>query len=217
MFRRSLFKRSLIAAALAFVALPALAQPIATQPPAAPAPDMGKIVKVDLDTTAGRIVLELYPDKAPITVGNFLHYVTSRHYDGAKIFRAARAAGAPTFGLIQGGGFMDAAKLFKPITLEPTSQTGLHHGDGAISMARGAPNSAQGDFFILIGDSPSMDANPSAPGDNLGFAAFGRVAEGMDVVHAILAMPTNGHARNPTMQGQILTDPVTITAARVEK
>jgi peptidyl-prolyl cis-trans isomerase A (cyclophilin A) len=211
------FRRSLIAAALAFIALPALPQPIATQPAPSPAPDMGRIVKVDLDTTAGRVALELYPDKAPITVANFLHYVTSRRYDGAKIFRAARAEGAPTFGLIQGGGFMEASKLFKPIVLEPTSKTGLHHGDGAISMARGAPNSAQGDFFILVGDSPSMDANPAAPGDNLGFAAFGRVTEGMEVVRAILAMPTNGHARNPTMQGQILTAPVTITAARVER
>jgi len=210
-------RRLIIAAALALAAAPALAQPIATQPPAAPAPDMGRIVRVDLDTTAGRIVVELYPDKAPITVANFLHYVTSRHYDGAKIFRAARAPGAPTFGLIQGGGFMDAARLFRPIVLEPTSKTGLHHGDGAISMARGAPNSAQADFFIVVGDSPAMDANPSVPGDNLGFAAFGRVAEGMDVVHAILAMPTNGHARNPLMQGQILTDPVTITTAREEK
>jgi peptidyl-prolyl cis-trans isomerase A (cyclophilin A) len=207
----------IIVAALALTALPAAAQPIATQPPHPPAPDMGRIVRVDLDTTAGRIVLELYPDKAPITVANFLHYVASRRYDGAKIFRAARAPGAPTFGLIQGGGFMDASKLFKPITLEPTSKTGLHHGDGAISMARGAPNSAQGDFFIVVGDSPSMDANPSAPGDNLGFAAFGRVAEGMEVVHAILAMPTGGRERTPTMQGQILTDAVIITTARVEK
>ncbi len=217
-----MFRRSLIVAALALFALPAFspslaAQPIATQPAPAPAADLGRIVKVDLDTTAGRIVLELYPDKAPITVANFLHYVTSRRYDGAKIFRAAHAPGAPTFGLVQAGGFTDAAKLFKPIMLEPTSKTGLHHGDGAVSMARGAPNSAQADFFFVVGDSPSLDANPSAPGDNLGFAAFGRVADGMDVVRAILAMPTGGRARTPTMQGQILTDPVAITSARVEK
>jgi len=210
-------RRLIITAALLMTVTPAMAQPIPTQPVPAPAPDMGRIVKVDLDTTAGKIVVELYPDKAPITVANFLHYVTSRHYDGAKIFRAARAPGAPSFGLIQGGGFTDARKLFKPIALEPTTKTGLHHGDGAISMARGAPNSAQGDFFIVVGDSPSMDANPTAPGDNLGFAVFGRVAEGADVVHAILAMPTAGHARTPSMEGQILTEPVTITTARVEK
>ena len=209
--------RTTFIAALALIALPALAQTVATQPPQPPAPDMGRIVRVDLDTGAGRIVLELYPDKAPITVANFLHYVNSKRFDGAEFFRAARAAGAPTYGLIQGGGFKDAAKLYKPITLEPTSRTGLHHGDGAISMARAAPNSAQADFFIVVGDSPGLDANPSAPGDNLGFAAFGRVAEGMDVVHAILAMPTDGHARNPTMQGQILTQPVPIRTAREEK
>jgi len=212
-------RRSLVAlAALALLAAPAaFAQPpVATQPAPAPAPDMGKIVRVDLDTGAGKIVLELYPDKAPITVANFLHYVNTRRFDGAEFFRAARVQGYPNLGLIQGGGFKDASKLYKPITLEPTSQTGLHHGDGAISLARGEPNSGQADFFIVIGDTPGLDANLQAPGDNLGFAAFGRVAEGMDVVHAILAMPTDGHARNPSMQGQILTSPVPIKTARVE-
>jgi peptidyl-prolyl cis-trans isomerase A (cyclophilin A) len=215
------FRRTLIAAlalmAPAVFAMPAFAQAVATQPPPAPEPDMGRIVRVDLDTKAGKIVLELYPDKAPITVANFLHYVNTRRFDGAEFFRAARAPGAPTFGLIQGGGLKDASRLYPPIKLEPTSQTGLHHGDGAVSMARAAPNSARADFFILVGESPSLDANPSAPGDKLGFAAFGRVAEGMDVVRAILAMPTEGHARTPGMQGQILTAPVPIVTAREEK
>ncbi len=212
-------RRSLLAfTAVTLFAGPALAQPpVATQPQTAPTPDLGRIVRVDLDTGAGKIVLELYPERAPITVANFLHYVNTKRFDGAEFFRAARAPGAPTMGLVQGGGFKDAAKLYKPIKLEPTSQTGLHHGDGAISLARGAPNSGQADFFIVVGDTPGFDANPSAPGDNLGFAAFGRVVEGMDVIHAILAMPTDGHARSPTMQGQILTKPVPIITARVEK
>ncbi len=212
-------RRSLVAlAAVALLAAPAFAQPpVATQPAPAPAPDLGRIVRVDLDTGAGKIVLELYPDRAPITVANFLHYVNTRRFDGAEFFRAARAPGAPSVGLVQGGGFKDAAKLFKPIPLEPTSRTGLHHGDGAISLARGAPNSGQADFFIVVGDTPSFDADPSASGDNLGFAAFGRVVEGMEVVRTILAMPTEGHARSPSMQGQILTKPVPIVTARVEK
>ena len=212
-----MFRRTLLAAALALLATPALAQPVATQPPAAPPPDMGRIVRVDLNTGAGKIVVELYPDKAPITVANFLHYVNTRRYDGAEFFRAVHVQGAPNLGLIQGGGFKDATKLYKPIKLEPTTQTGLHHGDGAISMARDTPDNAKADFFILLGDTPSYDANPSAPGDNLGFAVFGRVVEGMDVVHAIQDMPTAGHARNPTMQGQILTTPVPIITAREEK
>lgn len=200
---------------LAMTGAPVFAQPIATAPPAQPVPDMGRIVRVDLETGAGKIVLELYPDKAPITVANFLHYVNTRRFDGTHFFRAARAQGAPTIGLIQGVGFTDATKLYKPIAHEPTSQTGLHHGDGAISMAMEKPGTAQADFFIAVGDAPYLDADPAkgAPG----YAMFGRVAEGMDVVRAILAMPTGGRARNPTMQGQILTDPVPILSAKVEK
>jgi peptidyl-prolyl cis-trans isomerase A (cyclophilin A) len=194
----------------------AFAQPVQTAQPARAAPDMGRIIKVDMETGAGRIVLELYPDKAPITVANFLHYVDTRRYNGTHIYRAYAAPNMPTFGLIQGVGFNDASKLYPPIKLEPTSQTGLHHGDGAISMARQAVNSAQADFFILSGDTPSFDADPSKPGDNLGFAAFGRVVEGMDVVHAIMLMPKGGHAKNPVMQGQILTDPVPIVSVKRE-
>ena len=86
--------------------------------------------------------------------------------------------------------------------------------DGTLSLARFAPGTGRADFTILVGDSPGMDANPSQPGDNQGFAAFGRVVQGMDVVHAILALPTNGVARNPVMQGQILSPPVAIVTMR---
>jgi len=210
-------KRSLLTLMAALLAAPAvLAQPVATAPAAPPATDFGRIIKVDMETSAGRLVLELYPDKAPITVANFLHYVDSKRYNGTHIYRAYAAPNAPTFGLVQGVGFTDASKLYPPIKLEPTSQTGLHHGDGTLSMARQAPNSAQADFFILSGDTPSFDADPTKPGDNLGYAAFGRVVEGMDVVHAIMQMPKGGHARNPTMQGQILTDPVSIISVKRE-
>src|SRR6201996_4146350 len=115
-------KRNLLIALLALVAAPALAQPIQTAPPTPAPPDMGKIVRVDMETGAGKIVLELYPDKAPITVANFLHYVDTHRYNGTHFFRAARAPGAPTVGLVQGGGFTDSSKLYKPIAHEPTTQ-----------------------------------------------------------------------------------------------
>lgn len=206
-------RRLLLALAALSLAAPALAQPA---PPATPATDMGRTVRVDLNTAAGKVVLELYPDRAPITVANFLHYVDTKRYDGTRFFRAARAPGAPTVGLVQGGGFTDGRLLYKGIAHEPTSKTGILHHDGTISMAREAPGTAQADFFIAIGDAPYLDADPARPGDNLGYAAFGRVVEGMDVVRAILAMPTEGKPRNPTMQGQILTNPVTIATARRE-
>lgn len=210
-------RRRTLIALLSLMPVAAIAQP--SPPPAAtpasPAsPANGQTVKVALETSAGRIVVELYPDKAPITVANFLRYVDHRRYDGTHFFRAARAPGAPTVGLVQGGGFTDATKLYKPIAHEPTTQTGLHHGDGAISMAREGPGTAMADFFIAVGDAPYLDADPSKPGDNLGYAAFGKVVDGMEVVRAILAMPTEGKPRNPTMQGQILTNPVTIVSAR---
>ncbi len=209
-------RRALLALVLTLIAAPAFAQTVQTAPPTPTPPDMGKIIRVDMETGEGRIVLELYPDKAPITVANFLHYVDTKRYDHTHFFRAARAAGAPTFGLIQGVGFTDATKLYKPIAHEPTTQTGLHHSDGFISMAREKPGTAQADFFIVVGDGPYLDANPTAPGDNLGYAGFGRVVEGMDIVRNILAMPTDGHARTPSMQGQILTNPVPIVSVRRE-
>jgi peptidyl-prolyl cis-trans isomerase A (cyclophilin A) len=202
---------------LALAAAPAFAQPVQTTPPAPAPPDLGRIIRVDLETGAGKLVIELYPDKAPITVANFLHYVDTHRYVGTHFFRAARAPGAPTVGLVQAGGFTDASKLYKPIAHEPTSQTGLHHGDGTVSMAREKPGSAQADFFIAVGDAPYLDAgNPAGPADGLGYAAFGRVVEGMDVVRAILAMPTDGKPRNPSMQGQILTNPVPILSTKRE-
>jgi peptidyl-prolyl cis-trans isomerase A (cyclophilin A) len=108
----------------------------------------------------------------------------------------------------------DPAKLFPPIAHESTLATGLKHLDGTLSMARFAPGTAAADFSICCGDAPYLDADPTLPGDNLGYAAFGQVIEGMDVARAILAMPTTGVALNPAMQGQILDPPVKIVSAR---
>jgi peptidyl-prolyl cis-trans isomerase A (cyclophilin A) len=170
--------------------------------------------KVVVQTGQGRMVLELEAEKAPITVANFLHYVDTGRYDGASIYRASRAPGAPTIGIIEGGLQNDPAKLFAPIAHESTTMTGLAHVDGTISMARDAPGTATADFFICCGPASYLDANPSAPGDNAGYAAFGTVIEGMDVARAILALPTPGKALNPAMEGQILDPPVAIAAMK---
>lgn len=208
-------RRDLLACALTLVAAPALAQ-APTAPSAAPvlAPPPPGVVRVNLETGQGRIVVDLEVAKAPITAGNFLRYVDQKRYDGATFFRASRAEGAPEYGLIQGGVQNDPAKVLKPIPHEPTTRTGLKHTDGTLSIGRNAPGTATSDFFICVGDAPYLDADPAAPGDNLGFAAFGHVVEGMDVVRRILALPTPGKANNPLMKGQMLAPPVPILRAR---
>jgi peptidyl-prolyl cis-trans isomerase A (cyclophilin A) len=209
-------RRALLALAALVIPGAAFAQAAPTAP-GAPVPDPSA-VRVDLVTGQGKIVLELYPDKAPITTANFLHYVKTKKLDGTSFYRAMRTAWAPGQGLIQGGLQNDPKKIRPPIAHEPTTLTGIKHLDGTISMSRGKPGSASGDFFICVGDSPYLDANPDGPAgaDTLGYAAFGRVVEGMEVVRAILALPTPGKARNPVMQGQMLDPPVPILTARVE-
>ena len=165
-------------------------------------------------TDKGAIVLELEPAKAPLTSANFLRYVDARRFDGASFYRASRDKENPSVGLIEGGLQNDPARLFPPIAHESTTQTGLRHVNGTISMARYAPGTATADFFICVGPAPYLDADPNETGDNAGFAAFGQVVEGMDAVKVILALPTNGFARNPVMRGQILSPPVAIITAR---
>jgi peptidyl-prolyl cis-trans isomerase A (cyclophilin A) len=203
-------RRDLLALTAAGAAFPAICR--AQTPPARPVAPA--VVRVNLETGQGLIVIALYVDKAPITTANFLRYVDQKRYDGATFFRAARAPGPVDYGLIQGGVQNDPAKVLKPIPHEPTTLTGIKHLDGVISIGRNAPGTATSDFFICVGDAPYMDADPAAPGDNLGFAAFGRVVEGMDVVHKIIRLPTPGKATNPVMQGQMLDPVVPILRAR---
>jgi peptidyl-prolyl cis-trans isomerase A (cyclophilin A) len=171
-------------------------------------------VRVSLTTSEGVIVLELYPDKAPITVANFLRYVDAHRFDGASFYRANRPAGVTDYGLLQGGLQNDPKKLFKPIAHESTTRTGILHKDGVISMGRRAPGTATADFFICVGDQAYLDADPKAEGDNKGFAAFGQVVEGMDVVKAILARPVSPTAGEGVMKGTMLKKPVPILKAR---
>jgi peptidyl-prolyl cis-trans isomerase A (cyclophilin A) len=189
---------------------PAQAQDSApTQPAAAPKP---ATVRVSLQTSLGAILIELEKERAPLTTANFLRYIDQKRMDGANFYRATKVGEG--FGLIQGGTRNDPKRTLAAIAHEPTSQTGLSHVDGAIAMARNAPGSATGDFFITVGAFPTMDADPSQPGDNLGFAVFGRVVEGMDVVRAILAAPTSPTEGEGVMKGQMLSPPVRIITAR---
>jgi peptidyl-prolyl cis-trans isomerase A (cyclophilin A) len=192
----------------ALIAGAALAQaPAPTTPPAAPQP--AATVQVTLTTSEGPIILVLEKDKAPITTANFLHYVDTRRFDGTTFYRTVKVADG--FGLVQGGIGQDPKKAFPPIKHEPTTQTGLSHVDGAISMAMNAPNTAQGDFFIMVGASPSMDATATEPG----YAVFGRVVQGMDIARKILDAATDpDKGKENGMGGQMIAAPIRILTAR---
>jgi peptidyl-prolyl cis-trans isomerase A (cyclophilin A) len=191
--------RILAAALLAAVSAPAVSQ--AAQP---------ELVPVAIETNLGRIVVALDKTHAPVTTANFLHYVDAHRLDGESFYRAMRIGNG---GLVQGGVRSDSRKLYAPIQHEPTSQTGLHNVTGAISMANAGAGTARADFFILASDLPSLDATASDPG----FAAFGHVTEGMDVVKAILAAPISLTKGEGVMKGQML-DPVVkiIKAERIK-
>ena len=177
-------------------ATPALAQ--ATVAPT-PAED---VVKVALDTSAGRIVLALDRAHAPITTANFLKYVDAGRFNGESFYRAMKFG--ENGGLIQAGITSDARKLYPAIEHEPVSKTGIKHVAGTVSMAAFSPGTAMADFFILTSDAPSFDAS---------FAAFGHVVEGMDVVKANQAAPTSPTKGEGVMKGQMLDPVVKITNA----
>lgn len=198
--------------ALAQTAAPATPTPdAATAPTPAPAP-VHALQHVRLATTAGDIILALEIERAPVSAGNFLRYVDQRRLDGTTFYRAMDLGRG--YGLVQGGTRNSPARILRPVPHEPTTRTGLSHVDGAISLARGAPGTATADFFITIGDLPAYDAHPDRPGDSAGFAVFGRVVAGMDVVRQILTAPTNPNQGVGVMRGQMLARPIVITTAR---
>lgn len=187
-------------------------KPAAPAPPALPPAPKPATVKVTLTTSEGPIVLELEKERAPITTANFLKYVDAKRFDGIGFYRAVKVQ--PGFGLIQAGLRNDPKKVFPNIPHEPTTKTGLHHEDGTISMAMAAPGTASADFFIMVGPAPTMDADPAATPPNPGFAAFGHVIEGMDLVRKIMDAPTSATAGPAAMKGQMLVAPVKIVSAR---
>ena len=193
---------------LAVLSAPALSQSTPAAPAATAAPTE-ELVPVAIDTSLGRIVVALDKTHAPITTANFLHYIDTHRYDGETFYRAMHVGDG---GLIQGGVHSNALKLFPPIKHEPTSATGLHDVAGAISMANGGAGTARADFFILASDIPAFDATADDPG----YAVFGHVVEGMDVVQKILGSPVSATKGEGAMKGQMLEPPVKIIkAARV--
>ncbi len=165
--------------------------------------------RVAIRTDHGVIVVELEAKKAPLTTANFLHYVDTQKYDDGSFFRAARTRGAPTHGTIVGG---PNARVhpYPPIPHESTTQTGLRHLAGTISIGRFQPGTATANFFICATDEPYLDAHPGAKGDNLGFAAFGQTIEGLAVVRKILSLPTSSKSEFADQAGQWLKPPVPI-------
>ena len=151
--------------------------------------------------------------RAPLTCANFLRYVDAQAYDDGIFFRAAREKDDPTHGQIVG---RPNAKNhpFPPIAHESTTQTGLRHLTGTISLGRFEPGSATCNFFICASPEPYLDAHPGEKGDNLGYAAFGQVLSGLRVVRKILSMPTNGKTRFEEQRGQWLDPPVSILSMR---
>lgn len=175
---------------------------------AAPAPEP-PIVRVRIETTVGPLILALDARHAPRTTANFLAYVDDGRLDGTTFYRASRRKSAPQTGFVQGGIGTDAHRTLGFFPLEPTSKTGLHHIDGAVSMARyERTDSATGNFSILVGPNLSMDARPGYAG----YAVFGRVIAGMDVARRMLAQPTQAGGEG-AFKGQMMIRPVSIVRA----
>lgn len=179
---------------------------------AAPALAAGK-PRVAIETDKGTIIVEIEDKKAPITAKNFLYYVDKRRFDGGQFFRANRAKGVKGAGSIQGQP-KPYSRRAPPIAHESTRQTGLKHTAGAISMGRDAPGSATADFFICASAQPYLDAKPGKSDAAQGYAVFGYVVSGMDVVKKILAGRTDGATNVPSMKGQILNPAVKILSMK---
>lgn len=163
-------------------------------------------VRVLIETEAGEIEAEIDTVRAPITAANFLKYVDGGLFDGGRFFRTVRPDNQVEkpvkIAVIQAAASRDKrAQFFPPIPLERTSVTGIAHKDGTLSMARSTPDTARDSFSICVGDQPSLDFGGPRQPDGQGFAAFGRVVRGMDVVRKI---------QMGAAEGETLTPPVAI-------
>jgi len=189
------------------VAATAIAAVVSSARPGAQGP-----VRVRVQTELGDIVMEIDAKRAPNTAANFLRYLNAGHYDGGTFHRTVKMDNQPDspvkIEVIQAGVNPDRAKEgFPPILLERTSVTGLRHTDGVISMARGQADSATSGWFICINDQPSLDYGGARNPDGQGFAAFGRVVQGMEVVRKI--------QQAPNTDAQRLTPPIEILKVTV--
>ena len=177
-----------------------------------PGPAVGRpltgYIRVRLVTAMGDIVVALDARRAPKTTANFLTYVDDGRFDDTRFYRAARKADEPGRGFIQGGIDNEARRSLDPVQMERTDRTGIHHVEGTISMAHGpSPDSATGNFSIMAGPTPNLDAH----GAYAGYAAFGHVVAGMATVRRILAVPAGGGF--DAMKGQMILAPVPLIRA----
>lgn len=167
---------------------------------ATPATNPAGYPTIEMKTALGDIVIELYPEQAPLTVANFLRYVEKQAFDGGTFYRTVRDDNQPdnkyTIDVIQGGPVEGFAE-FEPIVLERTSDTGILHREGVISMARAEEDTATAHFFICVEEEMELDFGGRRNPDRQGFAAFGRVIRGMDVVRAIHQSAAEAQALQP--------------------
>lgn len=175
-------------------------------------------VPVVFETELGRITIEVDAARAPISAANFLRYVDGKYYDGGVVDRAVRPDNTTRHDVeIQVIQFqLNAAReadAFPPIALERTSVTGLRHTNGTVSMARGGADTATGSFFVTIGDQKELDFGGSRNPDRQGFAAYGRVTDGMDVVRKIQSRPTLPAGAPGPFGTETLSPPIKIVRA----
>lgn len=176
--------------------------------------DTNSNVHVVMTTALGDVEIEVFVEAAPKTAQNFLQLVDGGYLNGGTFYRVVSPEndhGSPVISVIQGG-IGDAESPLPPIAHESTEDTGLRHTDGAISMARGGVGTATTEFFICIGDQPALDFGAARNPDRQGFAVFGRVVAGMDVVRAIHQSPADAPTESEYVAGQILEVPVAIVS-----
>ena len=172
-----------------------------------------------ITTPIGIIEIELYSEQAPVSVTNFIRYIEAGAFNDGRFYRVVRLDndnGSPKIEVIQGGANV-VFKDFAAIQLETTKQSGIKHLNGVLSMARGEPNTATSEFFICIGDQPSLDFGGLRNPDGQGFAAFGRVTKGMHIVKEILQIREALQVEDTYLKGQMLTEPVAIKKIQLTK
>jgi peptidyl-prolyl cis-trans isomerase A (cyclophilin A) len=173
-------------------------------------------VRVKLDTSLGSIIIEVDVRRAPLSAGEFLRYVDLGLYNGGAFYRVVRAdndRGPARIDVVQGG-LTTLDRALPAIAHESTAKTGIHHTDGVVSLARREIGTASGaKFFICVGNQPALDFGGKRNPDGQGFAAFGRVIKGLNIVHKIYRLPVDPDAGTGLTKGQTLANPVVIHGA----
>lgn len=179
-------------------------------------PSVDNSPNIILETQAGQIEIEVYPDKAPLSAGDFLNYVDRKYYNGQGFYRVVRADNDPRamgMSLIQGGR-LDLQQVGGPIAHESTKQTGLRNDAGSVAIAREEPGTGSAAFFFInVGNNNFLDHGGERNPDGQGYAVFGKVVQGMDIVKNIQNGESQGSVDDERVQGQYLTKPVMIIKA----